>query len=147
MLKNTGKAAVVAGASLAVLGVAGAAYAASLTMSSDSLGAGTTAVAPCAEGTAIKATWSPSTGTGGGFTDTVNGFMVNTVTLTNVPASCTGKTVFVSVHDGTAVLGGGTFAIPSASTTVSAPVALTPKAGSSGIAAKDLKGINILIPN
>jgi hypothetical protein len=148
MFKNKGKAAVVAGSSLAVLSIAGVAYAANLNLSSNQLGAGTATVAACDSSASIVATWTPNLTAGAttGVTDTPAGFVVRTVNITGIPAACTGtgKTVYVSVHNGAAVVGNGSISLPAGTTSV--PVPLTVVAPATSVLAKDIVGINVLIP-
>jgi len=150
MNKKT-KAALAGGGALAMLGVAGGAYAAALTLQSNQLGAGTQTVASCADntGATLRATWTPNLAAAAttGVTDTKDGFVVKSVNITGIPAACTGKTIYVSVHNGTSVLGNGSFDILSSTTAVpSVTVPLTTTL-TTGILAKDLTGINVLIPN
>lgn len=142
-MRKTLKTALLVGVPVVALSAATAAYAASLALTSNQLGAGTTTVAACAGASTINAVWVPGTG---GVEDTLTGFVVKSVKLTAVPSACYGKTVHVSVHNGTAILGSGTASIP---LTPAVPgetvVNLTASTGS--ISAAAVTGMNILIAN
>jgi hypothetical protein len=99
---------------------AGIAYAAGLTVSSGSLGAGTTVVTPCQTTGTIAATYTTANTSG-------TGFEVMAVALTGIDgAGCAGKTITVVLSDGTATnLGRGSAAVSgsTASLTLAPPVA------------------------
>jgi hypothetical protein len=99
-------------AGLATVAVSGAvfAFAASLTVTSGSLGAGSAAVSSCTSGV----TTSYNLGTA-----TSAGYPVTSVAVSGVAASCQGKVMSVSLRDstGNTVLGSGTATLPASCTT------------------------------
>lgn len=156
MFKNTSKVAVVAGGTLAVVGIAGAAYAASLSFTSDKIASGTAVVAACDAGApgsivasyvptpATSATPSPTTG----IVDTGSGFVAKTISITGVPAACASKTLYVSVSNGSSVLGNGVISIPAGTTAASTLTpTLTSTSATTPVMVKDITSISILIPN
>jgi hypothetical protein len=99
-------------AGLATIAVSGAvfAFAASLTVTSGSLGAGSAAVSSCT----ASATTAYNLGTA-----TSSGYPVSSVAVSGVAAACQGKTLSVSLRDssGNTVLGSGTATLPASCTT------------------------------
>lgn len=141
---------VAAGGCVVLLSVVGAAYAASMTVTSSELGAGRGSVGTCQTG-AITTSWTPNT-------DVLNdgtGWKVVNVRLTGVSNACTGRTVFVTLvkEAGTApvvstVLGSGSIVVPAPGATVVAPFAvpMTAASGQSMLAA-DVSKVDVLIPS
>jgi hypothetical protein len=111
------KRAVIAIALAAVIGTGIYGLAASLNVTSDTLGAGSAAVAACQSGT-INVTWAST------YSSSVPGYQATTVTLngidtTSTPTNCGGKAYKVVVTDASnAVLGSeATGTLPSSGTT------------------------------
>jgi|SRR5579884_703439 len=96
-----------------------AAWAASVTVSSASLGGGTATVAACQTTGTISATYTTS--------DTGTGYKITGVTLTGVDAQhCSGQTISITVGDGANSLGTGSTTVNSAASTYAIPLAPTP---------------------
>jgi hypothetical protein len=102
--------------------------AASLSLTSDSLGAGQAVVAAC-QSTAVNATYAPA------YASTVPGYSVATVTLTGLTSSCYGKAYRVTLSDGSnASLAEATGTTPSTGSTVVATFPTLSAASVQGIA-------------
>lgn len=96
------------------------AFAASLTVSSTSLGAGNAAVASC-DTDGIAVAYSPT------YDAALPGFKVSSVSLSNIAAGCAGRTVNVEVVNGSNVsLANGSLTI--AGTTASVTLSASPNA-------------------
>ncbi|MCA1830210.1 MAG: hypothetical protein ABR552_09235 [Actinomycetota bacterium] len=110
------------------------AFAASLTVTGGSLGAGNVAVAACQSGT-INVTYTPS------YSSSVPGYQATTVTLNNVDtasSACGGKSYRIALVDNSsASLGEATGTVPSSGTTVSATF--------SGVNATSVYGVHVAI--
>ena len=144
---------VLAGAPGAVILLVGVAVAATITVTSNQLGAGTASVAQC-EGTGtITTTFVPPGQANPDIVAGGTGYTLSSVTLTgvnnNTPAGspaigCGGKTVYVSVVDSSnAVLTSGSATIV-AGTSTSATVQVTLAAA---VQASQVGRVNVAIPN
>jgi hypothetical protein len=110
-------------------------FAASLTLSSSSLGAGSAAVAACQAG-AIGTSYTPS------YQTSIPGYEATTVTLTNLDETapgCGGQAVRVTLTDvSDASLGEQTATLPTGAGTTEAFTF-------SGVAASDVAGVHVVI--
>lgn len=147
---NNKRALVLLGVPAIGLAMAGIAFAANVTLTSSQLGAGTATVAQCEGAGTITSSYVPPGQTGADISDTGNGYQLNSVTLSGItltgtaPVGCQGKTLYVTVVDGSHnVLGSGSAVI----STVSQQFTLTPKAGTTFIPASSVAQVDILIPN
>lgn len=112
-------------AAVAGVTVFGGSYglAASLGLTTDSLGAAEAVVAACQSGT-MNVTYAP------GYSSSVPGYNVTSVTITGLQSGCYGKSFRVTVHgSGGTSLGEGTGTAPTSGTTVG-PISITADAAS-----------------
>ncbi len=122
-----------AAAALAALLTFGTVYglAASLNLTSDSLGAATTAVAACQAGT-LNATYTS------GYSPTAPGYTVTTVTVNGLASTCYSKAYRVELSGAAgAALGEATGTTPATGTSFSATF--------TGVTAASVTGINVVI--
>ena len=93
------------------------ALAASLSVTSDGLGAGNSVVASC-QAAAMNSTYTAPT-----YSQTASGYQTSTVTVTGLASTCYSKPYKVTLYDGSgASLGEGTGTTPSSGTSFSASI-------------------------
>jgi len=129
-----------AGAVVVLISVAGAAYAASLTVSSSDLGAGRDDVGTCQTGT-VTTDWVPNTNV----VNTGAGWTVASVRLSGVSTACATKVLYVTLVNGAGtVLGSGQLAVPADPTT---PFSVNITPVSAPLLASDVAKVDLLIPS
>jgi hypothetical protein len=122
-------------AGLATVAVSGAvfAFAASLTVTSGSLGAGSAAVSSCTSSVTTAYNLGAATS---------SGYPVSGVAVSGIAAACQGKTLSVSLRDssGNTVLGSGTATLPASCTTTcpTQNVSISGSPAESGVANVDV---------
>lgn len=113
-MKTSTKIALLTGTPLAAVAVASVAYAATLNVTSSTLSAGGQTVASC-QSTPIAATY----GYPANFNDTAAGFTVKSVALSGIDTTgCAGKTIYVTLTDGTTTWQGTPKAVSTAADTI-----------------------------